>query len=235
MREIQSCTPHEDTEKLWDPLKLLKVNDIPVSSLAHDLRQEHNRQDTDTYPVFHELWLVINQALLLAVYEGSNGQRFKYNKTIFPRTRTAILKTDQKQTNEHRSSLNWQQHLKRNTNKNTHTNRWQKNHEDQNNFFFFFFCLPEDDSVPQHDIVVLRSTADSCWWIMLQTLEVSHQSLSGWGRHGAVTKPAFSGRASVPRPRANLKPLTPYCYPPALDLEHLRSGFPLPHHPRLCY
>jgi hypothetical protein len=80
-------------------------------------------------------------------------------------------------------------------------------HEDQNNFFFFFFvfffCLPEDDSVPQHDIVVLRSTADSCWWIMLQTLEVSHQSLSGWGRHGAVTKPAFSGRASVPHPQDN--------------------------------
>jgi hypothetical protein len=33
---------------------------------------------------------------------------------------------------------------------------------------------PEDDSVPQHDIVILRCPADSCRWIMLQTLKVSH-------------------------------------------------------------
>jgi hypothetical protein len=123
--------------------------------------------------------------------------------------------------------------------KHAHTNRWQENHEDQNNnfFFFFFFCLPEDDSVPQHDIVVLRSTADSCWWIMLQTLEVSHQSLSGWGRHGAVTKPAVFFLAARPsHARGTTKTLLRLvCYPPALvDLEHLRSGFPLPHHPRQC-
>ncbi len=191
--------------------------------------------------MFHELWLVINQALLLAVYEGSNGQRFRYNKTIFPRTRTAILKTNK--TDEKKNK--WTQIFtqlttaskKKHKQTHTHTNRWQVNHEDQNNFFlFFFFCLPEDDSVPQHDIVVLRSTADSCRWIMLQTLEVSHQSLSGWGRHGAVTKPAFFWPRVRPTPAGQPKPsLRLCCYPPALDLEHLRSGFPLPHHPRLCY
>jgi hypothetical protein len=41
---------------------------------------------------------------------------------------------------------------------------------------------------------------------MLQTLEVSHQSLSGWGRHGAVTKPAFLWPRVRPTPAGQPKP-----------------------------
>lgn len=41
---------------------------------------------------------------------------------------------------------------------------------------------------------------------MLQTLEVSHQSLSGWGRHGAVTKPAFFWPRVRPTPAGQPKP-----------------------------
>lgn len=36
--------------------------------------------------------------------------------------------------------------------------------------------LPKNDSIPQHDVIVLRSTADTGGRILLQPLEIPHQS-----------------------------------------------------------
>lgn len=43
---------------------------------------------------------------------------------------------------------------------------------------------PEDDSVPEHDVIVLGSATDAGRRIMLEAFEVSHQALAGGGRHG---------------------------------------------------
>ena len=43
--------------------------------------------------------------------------------------------------------------------------------------------LPEYDSIPEHDIVVVWSTADTRRWVLLQPLEIPHQPLPCWSRH----------------------------------------------------
>lgn len=48
---------------------------------------------------------------------------------------------------------------------------------------------PENDRVPEHDVVVLRRAADASGRIMLQTLEVAHQPLPGRRRHGDAPPP----------------------------------------------
>ena len=45
--------------------------------------------------------------------------------------------------------------------------------------------IPKNHSVPQHDVVVLRCSTDSGRWILLQPLEIPHQSLPSWRRHGS--------------------------------------------------
>ena len=43
--------------------------------------------------------------------------------------------------------------------------------------------LPEYNSIPEHDIVVVWSTADTRRWVLLQPLEIPHQPLPCWSRH----------------------------------------------------
>lgn len=62
--------------------------------------------------------------------------------------------------------------------------------------------LPEYHSIPQHDIVVLRSAADAGRRIMLQALEVTHQPLARRGRHGA--RQPLTARRSTLRDSAPL-------------------------------
>jgi len=54
-------------------------------------------------------------------------------------------------------------------------------------FFVTLVQLPEYNSIPQHDIVVLWSTTNSCRWVLLQPLEIPHQSLPRWSRHPSLT------------------------------------------------
>lgn len=41
----------------------------------------------------------------------------------------------------------------------------------------------ENDCVPDHDVVLARSSAHTCGWVFLETFEVSHKSSSGCCRH----------------------------------------------------
>lgn len=40
-----------------------------------------------------------------------------------------------------------------------------------------FESPPKYDSIPQHDVVILWGTTDSCRRVLLQPLEISHQPL----------------------------------------------------------
>jgi len=51
--------------------------------------------------------------------------------------------------------------------------------------FEWGFMWPEDDSVPQHDVVVSGGTADASRGVLLEPLEVTHQPSSCWSRHGS--------------------------------------------------
>ncbi len=42
----------------------------------------------------------------------------------------------------------------------------------------------EDDGVPQHDVVLARGARHPRGGVLLQALEVAHQSAAGGGRHG---------------------------------------------------
>nr|GMD58117.1 Os05g0182550 [Ipomoea batatas]GME01875.1 Os05g0182550 [Ipomoea batatas] len=42
---------------------------------------------------------------------------------------------------------------------------------------------PKNNSIPKHYVVVIRSTADASWRILLQPLEIPHQSFPRWRRH----------------------------------------------------
>jgi len=45
------------------------------------------------------------------------------------------------------------------------------------------FNSPKYDSIPQHYVVILRSTTDSSRRVLLQPLEISHESLPSGSRH----------------------------------------------------
>ena len=46
------------------------------------------------------------------------------------------------------------------------------------------FMRSKDYCIPKHDVVLCRSSTDSCWWILLESFEVSHQTSSGCCSHG---------------------------------------------------
>merc|ERR1719443_1117474 len=46
------------------------------------------------------------------------------------------------------------------------------------------FMRSKDYCIPKHDVVLCRSSTDSCWWILLESFEVSHQTSSSCCSHG---------------------------------------------------